>query len=82
MRLCQVIDVRITVISRGTICCASKLRYEMALLLALVLGDRLESSFRLALTTSGGSYATFLDTASIVVLGSALGLLLLVQGLA
>jgi hypothetical protein len=31
---------------------------------------------------SGGSYATFLDTASVVVLGSALGLLLLVQALA
>jgi len=46
------------------------------------LGDRLEANFRVALTMSGGSYATFLDTASVVVLGSALGLLLLVQGLA
>jgi TctA family transporter len=51
------------------------------LLLALVLGDRLESSFRLSLTMSGGSYATFLDTASLVVLGSVLGLLLLIQDL-
>jgi hypothetical protein len=31
---------------------------------------------------SGGSYATFLDTASVVVLGSVLGLLLIIQGLA
>jgi hypothetical protein len=31
---------------------------------------------------SGGSYATFLDTASVVVLGSVLGLLLLMQALA
>ena len=41
-----------------------------------------EANFRLALTMSGGSYATFLDTASVVVLGSVLGLLLLVQALA
>ena len=54
-----------------------KFGYEMApLLLALVLGDRLEASFRLALTMSGGNYATFADTASVIVLGSALGLLL------
>jgi hypothetical protein len=31
---------------------------------------------------SGGSYATFMDTASVMVLGSALALLLLVQALA
>ena len=60
-----------------------KFGYEMApLLLALVLGDRLESSFRLALTMSGGNYATFADTASVIVLTSALGILLAVQALA
>ena len=31
---------------------------------------------------SGGSYATFLDTASVMVLGSALGVLLLIQVIA
>jgi putative tricarboxylic transport membrane protein len=60
-----------------------KFGYEMApLLLALVLGDRLEASFRLALTMSGGSYATFADHASIIVLTSAAGVLLSVQALA
>ena len=45
-----------------------KFGYEMApLLLALVLGDRLEENFRLALTMSGGSYATFVDGACIIV---------------
>src|SRR6267142_994585 len=79
----SVIDIWIMVVSGGIGYLLRKLGYEMApLLLALVLGDRLESSFRLALTMSGGSYATFLDTASVVVLGSVLGLLLLIQGLA
>src|SRR5438309_1393349 len=60
-----------------------KFGYEMApLLLALVLGDRLEENFRLALTMSGGSYATFADKASIIVVSSVLGLLLAVQALA
>ncbi len=55
-----------------------KFGYEMApLLLALVLGDRLEENFRLALTMSGGSYATFVDTASVYVLICVVGLLLL-----
>jgi putative tricarboxylic transport membrane protein len=79
----SVIDIWIMVVSGGIGYLLRKLGYEMApLLLALVLGDRLEASFRLALTMSGGNYATFLDTASVVVLGSVLGLLLLVQGLA
>jgi putative tricarboxylic transport membrane protein len=79
----SVIDIWIMVVSGVIGYLLRKLGYEMApLLLALVLGDRLEASFRLALTMSGGSYATFLDTASVVVLGSALGLLLLVQALA
>ncbi len=79
----SVVDIWIVVISGGVGYALRKLGYEMApLLLALVLGDRLEANFRLALTMSGGSYATFLDTASLVVLGSVLGLLLLVQALA
>lgn len=60
-----------------------KFGYEMApLLLALVLGDRLEENFRLALTMSGGNYATFADQASIIVLAVTVGLLLGVQGIA
>ena len=60
-----------------------KFGFEVApLLLALVLGDRLEENFRLALTMSGGSYATFADRAAIIVLVAAAGLLLLVQGMA
>jgi putative tricarboxylic transport membrane protein len=60
-----------------------KFGYEMApLLLALVLGDRLEENFRLALTMSGGSYATFADQASLIVIVAVAGLLLLLQGCA
>ncbi|HEY7247372.1 MAG TPA: tripartite tricarboxylate transporter permease [Xanthobacteraceae bacterium] len=60
-----------------------KFGYEMApLLLALVLGDRLEENFRLALTMSGGSYGTFIDTASIYVVVCVVGLLLLSWGIA
>jgi len=47
-----------------------------------VLGDRLEENFRLALTMSGGSYATFADHAAIIVLTSALALVLTMQALA
>jgi putative tricarboxylic transport membrane protein len=60
-----------------------KFGYEMApLLLALVLGDRLEENFRLALTMSGGSYAVFADHVSVIVLTSTLSLLLAIQALA
>jgi putative tricarboxylic transport membrane protein len=76
-------DIWIMVISGAVGYLLRKFGYEMApLLLALVLGDRLEENFRLALTMSGGSYATFLDGACIIVLASALGLLLAVQALA
>jgi putative tricarboxylic transport membrane protein len=77
------IDIWIMVISGGVGYLLRKFGYEMApLLLALVLGDRLESNFRVALTMSGGNYSTFLDTASIIALASALGVLLLMQALA
>jgi putative tricarboxylic transport membrane protein len=76
-------DIWIMVISGAAGYVLRKFGYEMApLLLALVLGDRLESSFRLALTMSGGNYATFADSASVIVLTSALGLVLAVQALA
>jgi putative tricarboxylic transport membrane protein len=76
-------DIWIMVASGGLGYLLRKFGYEMApLLLALVLGDRLEDSFRLSLTMSGGSYATFLDTGALIVLGAAAGLFLLVQGLA
>jgi len=76
-------DIWIMVISGAVGYGLRKFGYEMApLLLALVLGDRLEENFRLALTMSGGSYATFVDHASMIVLTSALGLLLVMQALA
>jgi putative tricarboxylic transport membrane protein len=76
-------DIWIMVISGIAGYALRKFGYEVApLLLALVLGDRLEENFRLALTMSGGSYATFVDSASIIVLTSTLGLLLVVQALA
>jgi putative tricarboxylic transport membrane protein len=76
-------DIWIMVLSGGAGYLLRKFGYEMApLLLALVLGDRLEEKFRLALTMSGGDYATFADRSALIVLGCALGLLLLVQGTA
>ena len=76
-------DIWIMAISGAVGYVLRKFGYEMApLLLALVLGDRLESSFRLALTMSGGNYGTFADKASVIVLASALGILLAVQALA
>jgi putative tricarboxylic transport membrane protein len=76
-------DIWIMVISGVAGYGLRKFGYEVApLLLALVLGDRLEENFRLALTMSGGSYATFADSASVIVLASTLGLLLVVQALA
>src|SRR5499427_9134803 len=79
----SVSDIWIMVLSGGVGYLLRKFGYEMApLLLALVLGDRLEASFRLALTMSGGSYATFVDQASLIVLAMVGGLLLVVQALA
>jgi putative tricarboxylic transport membrane protein len=76
-------DIWLMVISGGAGYILRKFGYEMApLLLAFVLGDRLEEQMRLALTMSGGSYATFVDHASIIVLTSVLGLLLSVQAVA
>jgi putative tricarboxylic transport membrane protein len=76
-------DIWLMVISGGAGYVLRKFGYEMApLLLAFVLGDRLEEQMRLALTISGGSYATFADHTSIIVLTSVLGLLLSVQAVA
>ena len=76
-------DIWIMVLSGGVGYLLRKFGYETApLLLALVLGDRLEENFRLALTISGGSYATFADRAALIVIASALALLLMLQGLA
>ncbi len=75
-------DIWIMVVAGSAGYLLRKFGYEMApLLLALVLGDRLEENFRLALTLSGGSYATFADQAALIVIVSALALLALVQGL-
>ena len=79
----SVADIWIMVVSGGAGYVLRKFGYEMApLLLALVLGDRLEENFRLALTMSGGDYATFADNASVIVLTATVGLLLSVQALA
>jgi putative tricarboxylic transport membrane protein len=76
-------DIWIMVVSGVVGYLLRKLGYEMApLLLALVLGDRLEEQFRTALTMSGGSYATFADYASLVVIASVVSLLLILQGFA
>jgi putative tricarboxylic transport membrane protein len=76
-------DIWLMVISGGAGYLLRKFGYEMApLLLALVLGDRLEEKFRLALTISGGDYATFADNASLIVIAGAGGILIVVQGLA
>jgi putative tricarboxylic transport membrane protein len=76
-------DIWIMVISGIAGYILRKFGYEMApLLLALVLGDRLEENFRLALTMSGGSYTTFFDHASVTVILSVAGLLLAIQGFA
>jgi putative tricarboxylic transport membrane protein len=74
------IDIWIMMLSGGAGYLLRKFGYEMApLLLALVLGDRLEENFRLALTLSGGSYATFADRAALIVIVTVLALLLMVQ---
>ena len=76
-------DLWIMVLSGGAGYLLRKFGYEMApLLLALVLGDRLEENFRLALTMSGGSYATFADNASLIVIATVVGLLLVLQACA
>jgi putative tricarboxylic transport membrane protein len=79
----SVTDIWIMMISGCIGYVLRKFGYELApLLLALVLGDRLEGSFRLALTMSSGDYSTFVDRVSIIVLGSVAGMLLMVQGFA
>jgi putative tricarboxylic transport membrane protein len=76
-------DIWIMVISGVIGYVLRKFGYEMApLLLALVLGDRLEENFRLALTMSGGSYTVFADRISLTVVTATLLLLLAVHGLA
>jgi putative tricarboxylic transport membrane protein len=76
-------DIWIMVLSGGAGYLLRKFGYEMApLLLALVLGDRLEEKFRLSLVMSGGNYATFADNSALIVIGTVAGVLIVVQGLA
>jgi putative tricarboxylic transport membrane protein len=76
-------DIWIMVLSGGVGYLLRKFGYAMApLLLALVLGDRLEENFRLALTMSGGSYATFADQAALIVVAAVVGPLGLLQAFA
>jgi putative tricarboxylic transport membrane protein len=77
------VDIWIMLVSGVAGYVLRKFGYEMApLLLALVVGDQLEENFRLALIMSGGSYATFADHASIIVVGSTVAVLVAVQMLA
>jgi putative tricarboxylic transport membrane protein len=76
-------DIWIMALSGGAGYLLRKFGYEMApLLLALVLGDRLEEKFRLSLVMSGGNYATFADNSALIVIGTVAGVLIVVQGLA
>ena len=76
-------DIWVMVVSGSVGYLLRKFGYEMApFLLAFVLGDRLEENLRLALTMSGGSWATFAGHGTVVVLASVLGLLLGVQAVA
>lgn len=60
-----------------------KLRYDVApLLLALVLGDRIETNFRRSLTISDGDYSIFMQGPAARVFISALALVLILQGIA
>ena len=60
-----------------------KFEFDVApLLLALVLGDRIEVSFRRALTISDGDYATFFQGAAARVFIAALVLIVVLQGAA
>jgi putative tricarboxylic transport membrane protein len=79
----KVDDIWVMVVSGAIGYVLRKFGYEMApLLLALVLGDRLEEQFRTALTMSLGSYATFADWSSLIVIAIVVGLLLILQGFA
>jgi putative tricarboxylic transport membrane protein len=79
----NVADIWIMVLSGAIGYLLRKFGYEMApLLLALVLGDRLEEQFRTALTISGGSYATFADYASLLVIAVVAAMLLILQAFA
>jgi putative tricarboxylic transport membrane protein len=79
----KIADVWIMVLAGGAGYLLRKFGYEMApLLLALVLGDRLEEKFRLSLIMSGGDYATFTDQAALIVIAIVVGLLLVIQGFA
>jgi putative tricarboxylic transport membrane protein len=79
----KIADVWIMVLAGGAGYLLRKFGYEMApLLLALVLGDRLEEKFRLSLIMSGGDYATFADQAALIVIAIVVGLLLVIQGFA
>ena len=57
-----------------------KFEFDVApLLMALVLGDRMEAGFRRALTISGGDYSTFVTGPAARVFVCALGLLIALQ---
>jgi putative tricarboxylic transport membrane protein len=79
----KIADVWIMVLAGGAGYLLRKFGYEMApLLLALVLGDRLEEKFRLSLIMSGGDYVTFADQAALIVIGAVIAVIVAIQVLA
>jgi putative tricarboxylic transport membrane protein len=77
------LDIWIMVVAGGIGYVLRKFAFDVApLLLALVLGDRIEMSFRRALTISDGDYATFFQGAAARVFLAALVLIVVLQGAA
>jgi len=77
------LDIWILVISGGIGYFLRKFEFDTApLLLALVLGDRIEVNFRRALTISDGDYGIFLKGPAARALLSALALIFFLQGIA
>lgn len=79
----SILDIWTLVLAGGVGYILQKFDYPLSpLLLALVLGDRLEENFRLSLIMSGGSYATFAEPGPLVILCACLGILLALHLLA
>ncbi len=79
----KTLDIWILAVSGGIGYLLRKFDFDVApLLLALVLGDRIEINFRRALTISDGDYSIFFQGPAVRVFLGALGLIFLLQGLA
>ena len=79
----SILDIWTLVLAGGIGYILHKFDYPLSpLLLALVLGDRLEENFRLSLIMSGGSYATFARPGPLVILCACLAILVALHLLA